>query len=375
MHGSNVVAIINMHETDMTLGKLAWYRVRGMIPFAGRYRLIDFSLSRIVNVGISDVGVLIPCKFGAVIDHLRNAKTWDLARNTGGLFLLVPKEKTYDVNSIFKRDLEHLYTHITFLKETSKEYVLMTGTSTLADIDYNDFLETHMASGADITLVYKRNPSWVPYSEKTMSLVMEGTHITDVEYVQADMNDFVNSHLSSFIIKRELLIALLEECRERGETDIYKDIVFRNLPRLNVQGYECTGYAAHINSTHTYLKYSMELLQPEVRKALFSLENPVYTKAMNEAPTIYKKGAHVTNSLISNGCHIEGSVENSILFRGVTVAKGAVVKDSIIMQKSYISENAALNYVIADKNVTFLQGHTIKGERSYPVVVEKGSVV
>lgn len=375
MLGSNVMAIINMHESDAALDKLASARVRGMIPFAGRYRLIDFPLSRVVNVGISDVGVLVPCKFGSVIDHLRNAKTWDVARNTGGLYLLVPKESMYDVNSIFKRDLEHLYTHIDYLKGVSKEYVLMTSTSTLTDIDYRDFLETHMSSGADVTLVYKRNPSWVRYSEKTMSLVMEGTHITDVEYVRADMNDYVNSHLAKFIIKRELFIALLEECRERGETDIYKDIIFRNLSRLNVQGYEYKGYAAHINSMHTYLKYSMELLQPEVRSALFSLENPVYTKAMNEAPTLYSNGANIKNSLISNGCHIEGTVENSMLFRGVTVAKGAVVKNSIIMQKGYISEGTELNYVIADKNVTFLQGHTIKGERSYPVVIEKGSVV
>ncbi len=375
MIGNNVLAIINMHESDSDLGLLTEERVRGMLPFGGRYRLIDFALSRLSNVGVRDIGVLVPCKFSSVIDHLRNAKTWDLARSNGGLYLLVPKERIFNVNRTFKRDLEHLYTHIDFLRASKKEYVLMTGTSTIADMDHAAVLEAHMASKADITLVYCKNPSWVPYSEKTMSLAMEGDRITNVEYVQSDMESPIYTNMLKFIMKRELLISLMEECQERGETDIYKDIIFRNLDKLIVRGYQHTGYAMHINSNRSFFKYSMELLEPEVRAALFSAGNPVYTKSKNEPPTLYKDGSLVKNSLIANGCRIEGVVENCILHRGVTVEKGAVIKNSIIMDQCHIGEDVVLDHVIADKFVTFLPGKSLKGERTYQAIVAKGTVI
>lgn len=375
MIGSDVMAIINMHEADSDFHHLSSTRLRGMMPFAGRYRLIDFPLSRLVNTGIKDVSVLVPCKIGSLVDHLRNAKTYDLMRNNGGLFLLLPKDSSYEVNHIFKRDLEQLYTYIDVLKGSDKEYVLMTGTSTLTGNHYVDMIEDHISSKADITLMYTSNPGWVKYSEKVMSLVLDGPRIKAVQYVQADMDEPINTNLMKFVIRRELLINLLEECRERGETDIYKDIIFRNLDRLHVRGFRYDGYSMHINSHHTYFKYSMELLDPKVREFLFNLENPVYTRSRNEAPTVYKMGAKVENSLISNGCQIEGVVENSILFRGVTVAKGAIVRNSIIMEHGHIGEGTVLDYVVADRGVHFLPDRKIKGERSYPTIIEKGSVV
>lgn len=375
MIGEKVLGLINLHERDEDFGELSQSRVRGMIPFLGRYRLIDFPLSNIVHAGIKDVGVLVPNKISSVIDHLRNAKTWDLMRNNGGLRLLVPKQASYEVNNIFKRDLEHLFTHIDFLRESNKEYVFFSGTSMISDLKVADMIAEHVASRADITIAYTTTPDWVKYGQKVMSLGLKEKRVTDVEYKRVTMDEPIHANIMKFVISRELLIDMLEESRERGETDIYKDIIFYNLEKLNVRGYEHKGYVANINSLENYFKYSMDMLKTKARDTLFSKEYPIYTKPRYEAPTIYREGAKVNNSLVSNGCKIEGTVENSIIFRGVTIEKGAVVKNSIIMERTSVGQGSMLDNVIADRNVQILPNRSIKGEKTYPTVIEKGKVI
>jgi glucose-1-phosphate adenylyltransferase len=177
------------------------------------------------------------------------------------------------------------------------------------------------------------------------------------------------------MIRRTLLISLLEECIAHGQYDWVKDILIKKLDKLNVYGYEFTGYWRNISTVQSYYKCSMDLLKPEIREELLIRNGKIYTKVKDEAPAKYNEEAEVTNSIVADGCFIEGIVENSVLFRGVTVAKGAVVKNSIVMQASMIGENASVEYVIMDKNVVMSKGKHLKGEADYPIVVSKNSVV
>lgn len=375
MIGDKVLGIINLHERDEDFGELSQSRVRGMIPILSRYRLIDFPLSYMVHAGIEDVGVLVPNKISSVIDHLRDARIWDLKRNKGGLSLLVPTQTSYEVNNIFKRDLEHLFSHIEFLKNSNKEYVFFSGSSMLSDFKIDDLVTEHIASRADITLVYTKTPNWISYGQKAMSFILKNDRIVDIEYKRVTMNEPICANMMKFIISRELLINMLEEARERGETDIYKDLIFHNLHKLNVHGFEHEGYVANINSLENYFKFSMDMLNTKERNILFSKDYPIYTKPRYEAPTVYREGANVQNSLVSNGCKIEGHIENSIISRGVEIAKGAVIKNSIIMERCYIGEGVELDNVIADRNVQIFANKSIKGEKNYPTVIEKRKVI
>jgi glucose-1-phosphate adenylyltransferase len=177
------------------------------------------------------------------------------------------------------------------------------------------------------------------------------------------------------MIKRTLLISLLEECIAHGEYDLVKDILIKKLDKLRVYGYEFKGYWRNISSVQTYYRCSMDMLNPEIRRELFIDGGKIYTKVKDEAPAKYNEEAEVKNSIIADGCFIEGVVENSVLFRGVMVAKGAVIKNSIVMQGSVIEQNASINYAILDKNVIMTKGKNLKGESDWPIVVGKNSVV
>ena len=366
----NVIGLINLQESDQQIRELSANRAVGSVPFAGRYRLIDFSLSSMVNSGIGHVGIMLPDKARSVLDHLRSGKDWDLARRHNGLFFL-PTVKAE--NNAREGDLKNFYFNLDFVRHNMHEYVMIANSNVVYNMDFNNVLRFHQNTGADITVVYS-----VATAEQQGSSVLLDTadnglvkDIVQKEVVYEDMK----VSMGIYLMDKKVYERLIRSAYEHGGSDFLLDAIIRQAGEYNIYGYAHDGYVAHITSTAAYYRASMEMLQPEIWQGLFMGGSPIYTKVKDEVPVQYKDTAQVTNSLVANGCIIRGEVENSILFRGVKVGKGVKIRNCIIMQKCDVQDDSVVENVICDKNVIITRDKWLKGAFNYPLIINKNIVI
>lgn len=371
---SELMGIINLNETEEILGDLNRSRPLAAIPFAGRYRLIDFVLSSMVNSGVSNVGIFIQHKYRSLMDHLRSGKEWDLARKRDGLFIL-PPAYTKNPMQIQRGDVENFYSNLDYICKSRQKYVVIAGSEMVTNLDYREALDFHKSTGAEITAFYMKVNCSTHDCVRANVLEMgdNGQIINMKEYKES--GGYQNISMKTFIMERKLLIELVNDCIARGDHDFIKHCIIKNLNNVKVYGYHHQGYVARISSLQSYFKHSMELLDPQIWKELFFSSGLIYTKVKDEPPAKYMIEADVSSSLVATGCYIEGRVENSILFRSVKVHKGAYIKNSIIMQNCKIGPGVVLENVICDKDVVITADKQLKGECEYPVVIKKGQVI
>ncbi|WP_066174852.1 glucose-1-phosphate adenylyltransferase subunit GlgD [Bacillus marinisedimentorum] len=368
----NVMGVINLGNEPEILGTLTKERSLASVPFGGRYRLIDFSLSNMVNSGIFNVGIFTLRKYRSLMDHLGPGKEWDLDRQNKGLFILPP---TGSDKSSDRGDFHLFKEHISYFKRSKEEYVLATQGHLVWNVDFNEIVKFHQDNGADITVAYTE------YDNGTNELPSLSVLGIDEEsrVHRIDRNTIPyegdNIYMQTFVIKRELLLEFIEKVESDGNSTFLESVLIPNLDRLNVAAWQYRGYAPLIYSIDSYYRKSMALLDPNISQQLFFTTRPIYTKVKHEPPAQYRRTADVHNSMVANGCTIEGTVENSILFRGVKVHKGAVVKNSIIMQKTEIQEGAYVENAILDKDTKVQKGQQVKGAEDLPSVIAKSSVV
>lgn len=366
-----VMGIINLQESENSIQEITSNRPLAAVPFAGRYRLIDFTLSNMVNSGMNNVGVLLPSKSRSIMDHLRSGKEWDLARKREGLYYLPPAEVQSGARS---GDIQSLESHLDYISHSAQKYVLIAGTQAVYNMDYSQSLRFHQNTGADITVIYHTYSDGPADGGVVLSTADDG-YVKDIAVVPSVMEGDKVS-LGAYLMKKSLFIDILSHTHARGGTDFLIDGIMRNLERYSIYAFEHKGYVACINSVSSYYRASMELLDYDKWHQLFMNDGfLVRTKVKDEPPAKYKEDAVIKNSMIANGCVIEGTVENSILFRGVKVAKGVQIKNSIIMQKCEFEENALVENVICDKNVVITEEKWLKGAPNYPLIVEKGVVI
>lgn len=366
------LGVINLgYEPE--LDELTMYRCCASLPFAGRYRLIDFALSNMVNSGIQNVGIFVRKKYRSLIDHLGSGKEWDLDRKQGGLYVLPPmfdeKEQTYP------GDVYHFYNHMDYFYRAPESYVVITNGHTIYNVDYRKGIKSHIESGADITLLYLDEDEF-----SNMSMEPTYLNVDDKGRVQGINKGFPlglkdRLFLETYIMKKRLFLEIIDNCMIEGGTNWVKDGLMQHSDKYTVNGHPCKGYGAIVDSVPSYFYHSMELLHPEVCSSLFFRKEPIYTRVKDEPPSLYKEGSKITNSLIGNGCKIEGKVENSILFRGVHVGKGAVVRNSIVMQRSYIGETSVVDGVIIDKGTFITEGKMIYRKKVDPLIIPKRSII
>lgn len=362
------IIFANLHEENVP--ELVRRRTMASIPYGGRYRIIDFVLSNMVNSGITTVGLMTSNNYRSLIDHIGSGKDWDLARKDGGLILLPPFSEKHD--KLYTTRLEALNSVTGFLNRRKEKYVVLTDCDGVMRVDIADIIEQHESKNADITLVTHygkvgNRKDFMLVNTDTDGRVNEiklSPHVADG--TKADI--FINM----MVINRQFLLNLVEESVTHGFISFESDILIKQLDSLKIYRYDYQGYYAGIDSMSAYYKHNMELLDKDVRDELFGARD-IYTKVRDSAPSKYGEGAVVKNSLISDGCEIEGVVENSILFRGVKVAKGAVVKNSIVMQDNIIGQNTALDCVITDKNVVISDRKTLGGCATLPYYIPKGT--
>ncbi len=370
---TNATGIIfsNMHDEE--LHEITANRTMGSVPFGGRYRLIDFTLSNLKNSGVTNVGVITKSNYQSLIDHLKSGKEWDLSRKRGGLFLFPPYGRH---NSGFYRNkIEALFGIMTFIRKETNDYFLISDCDVICNMDWIRALNYHIEKHADITTIYyEKEPDPYPENPETTYTVSEQGYVTDLMVGQKiKVKSKVGTNM--WIIGRNLLITLIEDAIAHNYEDFERDIMQRKLNYLKIAAYKFEGYLRKINSITDFFQTNMDLLTPSVQKDLFHRYGKIYTKILDDIPTLYSSEASAINCLIANGCKIEGTVENSILFRGVRVGKGAKISNSIIMQGSNIGEFATLNYVITDKDVTINNQRILMGYETNPVYIKKSSII
>lgn len=367
---NNVLGIMDLYENDKQIRTLTTKRPIATLPFAGRYRLLDFALSSMVNSGITKVGMMMPNKSRSILDHLRSGKDWDLARRHDGLFYLPAIKVDKDTRN---GNLQSFYSHIDFIKRSEEDYVLISNSRFVYNIDFRTALRFHENTDADITMIYHIENEERPDNVTILQTGDNGlvTEISNRSVVYENSKVF----MGIYIMSRKKFEEIVIKAYERGGYDFLVDGVLRYQDNLNIYAFQHEGYVSEICSTMSYFKTSMDLLQPEIWEELFMGYNPIYTRVRDEAPVQYKKQAKVNNSLIANGCVIEGTVENSIIFRGVNVGKGAHIKNSVIMQGCEIKEDTLIENIICDKNVIISDGKWLKGAENYPLIIEKNTVI
>jgi len=376
---TDVLGIMFPNSYDSLVPELVTERLMASIPFAGRYRVVDFLLSSMVNCGIDNVSLIVRNNYHSLMDHLGSGREWDLNRKNGGLNIVPPfAHKSF---KLYSGRVQALGSILGFLESQREKYVVLTDVNLATNFDFKALMNAHVANGADVTVAYTREE--IPRGLADIRLESKDLYYTlDIAEDGRIQNINVNSKekgvqnlsMNIYFISRELLIKQIRAAYVQGHDYFERDILVPQLKDLKVHGYLHEGYTARITSIQSFFDENMKMLEEDNLDALFS-PNPVYTKIRDDNPTRYIEGANVQNIMAADGCLIEGTVENSILFRGVKVGKGAVVKNCVLMQDTVVESGATLEYVIADKDVVITEGREIKGTETFPVFVEKARKV
>ena len=371
MRANNMLGVLFSNVHDEKIRELTEKRAMGSVPFGGRYRLIDFPLSNMVNSGINKVGVITKNNYQSLMDHLGSGKAWDLSRKREGLFILPPFG---DASSIPNSRLEYLASIHRFLENSREEYVVLSDCDMIFNMDYSQMLAYHLQKEADITVVYHFGKIPAGSGDPTVYTIAPGGRVLDM-LVSPNMEGDCNYGLSILVMKRELLMNMVGDCVSRNMFNFKRDFLQRNVKNYRIYGYEFEGTVLTMCSMNAYFEANMTLMLPKVRAEIFNPARPIYTKVRDDMPARYGLGAVVSNSIIADGCVVEGTVENCVLFRGVKVEKGAHLENCVVMQDAVIGANCRLNYVVVDKDVQIKEDRSLMGFQSYPVYISKGAVI
>lgn len=364
--------IIFSYESRNDLKELVEFRSSASVPFGGRYRMVDFALSNLVNAGVTDVGVVLHGRYQSMIDHLGSGKVWDLSRKRGGLRILPPfnYQKEWGVMP-FRGKIEALAGVRSYLEEIRQDYVVLMEGDLVVNLPLAEIQAEHVKSGADITVVCG-NDSFATAGGSYFEVDKDG-RVTEVLYNLNTPRGYRG--LEVYVLSTKLLKELVDECYAKDQFSWRRDVLRAKKDTLKLNSYIWSGFAAQVRSVQEYYDRSMQLLDPKIRADLFAPARPIMAKGADKSSTYVGPDGRCVNSMVAEGCRIEGVVENSILFPGVVVEKGAVVRNCVLFKEVAVRENAQLSYIIADKNAEVQAGRTLVGHATYPIVLAKNSVV
>ncbi|MBR5135224.1 MAG: glucose-1-phosphate adenylyltransferase subunit GlgD [Clostridia bacterium] len=370
MRKTNVLGLIfpNMHEE--ALRDLTAIRALGSVPFAGRYRLIDFTLSNMVNAGVTKVGVVTKSNYQSLMDHLGSGKAWDLSRKNEGLFILPPFGTT---DESYSGRVASLAGMEAFFNNSKEEYVVMSDCHVVGNIDYSKLIKEHMASGADITVGYLEGE--LPRMDNTMTIQTDNDgRVTDIAIV--DRAEGTGKFgIGLYVLRKDMLRQLVRTAVSRNHMHFERDILQRYVADLRIYAYAVTEQALVISSLASYFAANMAMLDCDKRANLFRADRQIYTKVRDCCPAMYGLESSVSNSLVADGAIINGHVKNSIIFRDVKIEAGTSLENCIVMQGTVLMANSKLDSVILDKEVIVKEQRTLQGFASFPIYIDKQSVV
>lgn len=371
----DTMGIILAENADIRLNELTDIRSVAALPFGGRYRLIDFILSNMVNSGIINVGITTLLNYSSLMDHVGSGSPWDLDRKTYGLFILPPYIRSGNSAGLGGGSVDLLYNILTHLRRSPQKYVLIAGGNLVCNMTFDEALRFHVDNDSDVTVIYHKltdNPEQL--RRTTVYEINDENRVTGIEHNPRNPKSSF-SGMDMYIVDRVRLIAMIEEAYAKGNHDFIKDVLLANINSLSIYAYEYKGFVGRVDSIKSYYDNSMLMLDENVRRQIFGGENLIYTKVKDQVPTRYGESAGVSESLIADGCKIDGTVENSIIFRGVNIGKGTVVRNSIVMQNTVINENCDLENVVIDKECTLRPLKRLIGQPNYPIILPKRTMI
>ena len=369
----------NIHDNNIP--ELTRLRTIASVPFACRYRFIDFTLSNMVNSNIYNISVITNYNYQSLMDHIGSGKDWDLARRSGGIKILPPNITAFANPHLDRRTnsrLDSLKTVAASIGRITDDYVVLSDCDVICNVDFSDMIRSHQESGADMTVAVKTAELTPETAHNTVIFSSdEGGRITEVLAYPNDFSGTADIGLNMIVMSTAYLRQIVLEATTRDYSSLSRDIIGRRCSYMNYRVYRIDGYCPSISSFADYYKHSMELLtDPLARESLNNVKTrPVYTKVRNSTPTYYAQGSSAKNSMVADGCFIEGTVENSIIFRGVKIGRNATVKNSIIMQDTIVGDGAFLNCVITDKNAVIRDQRMLAGAETQPFYVSKGKMI
>ncbi len=366
----NCCGLIIADDHRIHLGELSRPRALSAMPFGGRYRIIDFLLSNMVNSGIHTVGITTYNKYKSLMDHIGTGSAWDLDRKTQGLYLMTPFVSSDSYVGSGSDDLSAI---LNLYRELTQPYIVIASSNVIMNCNFADLESFHHERKSDITVMYKRDGEKVDQP----NVILDMTRLGRIKGVfENPLNPVSNrSSLGVVMMHRDLFVQLLGDAISRGERDVDLAYFLKQYDRYKVYGYEFKGTVLRINSVQNYFHETMRVLGEPEYSDIFWPTRPVFTKVKDEAPAIYSDSCVVEHSMVSDGCRVQGSIQHSMLFRGVTVCGQARLKNCIIFQDSYISEGCELENVIIDKDCVIRPGIKLIGQEAYPMVIGKGAVV
>ena len=369
---SGIHGIVFAYQKRTNLQELVSLRASASVPFGGRYRAVDFGISSLINAGAKDVGILVHERYQSLLDHLGTGKDFDLSRKRGGLRILPPfAVQDGHGGEIFRGKMEALSGVRSYIADSRADHFVLMDGDLVSNLPIKDIYQNHLASGADITIVCGNDSFYV--DRGTYYSTDESGRVTDILF---------NVHtprgrrgLEVFVISKQLLLELIDDCTSHDKYSLRKDVLQARKDQLVLKTYVWGGFAAQVRSVKEYFDRSMQLLNPEIRRDLFCSERPIRAKSADKSSAFIAPGGSVHNSIIADGCNISGIVENSILFPGVTVEKGAVVRNCVLFKETHVGERSEMAFIIADKRVQLSPGSTLIGSVSYPIVIAKESKI
>ena len=379
MNNEEALAVIFANSYDALIPEMVSERLMASIPFAGRYRLCDFLISSMVHSVIENISLIVKKNYHSLMDHLGSGQEFDLARKNGGINIVPPYAQKQI--KVYEGRVEAIESLKGYLRKCTQKYVIMADANYVFNFDFRELIEAHKSTGADITAMYRKQE--VPKvflrpngnnDEMYYTFDIDDGRIKKIYINDRDMGK-VNFGMNIYIMEKEQLIRIVDDAFVHGYSYFTRDLMATNTDSLNIQAYEYTGYASQITDMKSYFEENMKLLDEDNREALFKSGNSIYTKIRDDNPTRYINGSKAKNVMVADGCVIEGTVENSILSRGVKIGKNAKVKNCILLQDTVIEDGANLEYVITDKNVRVSRNRSLTGNDSFQVYVAKGQTV
>ena len=379
MNNEEALAVIFANSYDALIPEMVSERLMASIPFAGRYRLCDFLISSMVHSGIDNISLIVKKNYHSLMDHLGSGQEFDLARKNGGINIVPPYAQKQI--KVYEGRVEAIESLKGYLRKCTQKYDIKADANYVINFDLRELNEAHKKTGAAITAMYRKQE--VPKvflrpngnnDEMYYTFDIDDGRIKKIYINDRDMGK-VNFGMNIYIMEKEKLIRIVDDAFVHGYSYFTRDLMATNTDSLNIQAYEYTGYASQITDMKSYFEENMKLLDEDNRAALFKSGNSIYTKIRDDNPTRYINGSKAKNVMVADGCVIEGTVENSILSRGVKIGKNAKVKNCILLQDTVIEDGANLEYVITDKNVRVSRNRSLTGNDSFQVYVAKGQTV
>ena len=362
------IGIILAGGNNRMMRELSNKRAIAAMPIAGSYRAIDFALSNMTNSRIQKVAVITQYNARSLNEHLSSSKWWDFGRKQGGLFVFTPTI-TAESSNWYRGTADSLYQNMQFLKQSHEPYVVIASGDGVYKLDYNKVLQYHIEKKADITVVVKNLEDRSEIGRYGVVAMTEEGRFPDIDEKPLETNLSTVS-TGIYVIRRRLLIELLEKAAEEDRHEFVRDILVRYKNIKKIYGYKLDTYWSNISTVDSYYRTNMDFLKKDVRDYFFKQYPDVYSKVEDLPPAKYNFGANVRNSLVSSGCIVNGTVEDSVLFKKIYVGNNSVIKNSIILNNVYIGDNAYIENCIVESNSTIKANSRYVGENGTRIVVE-----